>query len=113
MTLCRSFPENQRSEIWKVATGDAEYAKRILKRILCVKNPVTLMVEEERNRPLRLKMIDIRVYGTCNQELLDKGEMPNLTSDNLEDEMSITPEDTNRKITLEYGNNATILGMIS
>lgn len=34
-------------------------------------------------------------------------------SDILAEEMSITPEDTNHKINMADGNNATVLGMIA
>lgn len=71
------------------------------------------MVKEERNRPCRLKMVEVRVYRTRTQPLLETGEMPNLMLDKLADEISITMEDTNRKVTMAYGKNATVLGMIS
>lgn len=62
-----------------------------------------LIVNEEINRPRGLKMVYIRVYGTCTQSLLDTKAIPILILDNLAEEIYSTTEAIKHKINMADG----------
>lgn len=97
----------------QLLSRDAEEDKKVFKRMITGKRYGPLMVTEVKGQPRRLKLFSVRAYGTESQDLLDTGDIPNLMSDGLERRLSITPDETTRKITMEDGKSAVVLGITS
>lgn len=55
----------------------------------------------------------VKDYGTGSQALLDTGSDTNLISSNLETDISLTPEGTDRNVIVADGNTFTTRGVIS
>lgn len=89
--------------------GDAEEAKKIFKRMMSWKRSGPLMVKEVNGKTRFPKLINLQAHVTKKQAVLDTGAIPNLISDALAKKLSITPEDTTRRITMADVKTAVVL----
>lgn len=71
----------------QLARGDADEAKKKLRRLFRMSRIHTLGAQENPNSDIgdlrRLKVIPVRVYGTFSQVLLDTGAVPSILSSRL------------------------------
>ena len=98
----------------QLARGDAEEAKKRLRRMLSPsakkKRTVAAPVGEI---PRRLKIIRIAVSGTDAESLFDSGASPNLLSSSLCQRLSLEVIKTDRRITVANGNKTGVTGIVT
>ena len=98
----------------QLARGDAEEAKKRLRRMLSPsakkKRTVAAPVGEI---PRRLKIIRIAVSGTDAESLFDSGAIPNLLSSSLCQRLSLEVIKTDRRITVANGNKTGVTGIVT
>ena len=93
--------------------GDANEAKKEIRRLLTKggRRGSALVVHID-TRPQGLRLVPVRKYGTKAKALLDSGATQNLISPELVSELSISPEPTVNRYTVDDGSNSLCTGTL-
>jgi len=85
--------------------GDAEDAKKMLKKLLRSDSKLRFMATSIPTEPRRLKLVTATVRGMRIQALLDSGAVPNIISTRVTEQLDIDVTPTSRRITVADGSS--------
>ena len=97
----------------QLVRGDADVAKREIVRLFAkqrVRGRTFAGHADTRSR--RLRLVTVKVYGTEAQALLDSGAVPNIILPKLASKLCLSPQPTEKHITVADGANAPCLGSL-
>ena len=97
----------------QLVRGDSEGARKEMKRLLTRKSGRSRSFAGHMNIfPRSLRVVTVQVYGTDAQALQESGAVQNIMSPHLMKSLSLTPESTNKHITVAYGKSSPCVGSL-